>query len=120
VYWLLISSGYKTYRFLPVFFREFYPTYERPTPPAIKRRLDALAQLKFPSEYDPHRGVVRLTASAPLRAGVADVTEQRLRDPHVAFFVQANPGHVYGHELACLTELTQANLTAAGRRMIGL
>ncbi|MFN8457670.1 MAG: hypothetical protein U0401_23935, partial [Anaerolineae bacterium] len=33
VFWFLISSGYKTYRFLPVFFREFYPTYRQPTPP---------------------------------------------------------------------------------------
>lgn len=120
VYWFLISSGYKTYRFLPVFFREFYPTCERPTPPAIQRRLDALAQLKFPGEYDPGRGVVRLAAATPLRSGVAEITEQRLKDPHVAFFMVANPGYVRGDELACLTELTPANLTAAGRRMIGI
>src|SRR5215471_5105212 len=30
VYWFLISSGYRTYRFLPVFFRHFYPTYASP------------------------------------------------------------------------------------------
>ena len=26
VYWFLISKGYRTYRFLPVFFNRFYPT----------------------------------------------------------------------------------------------
>jgi len=31
-YWLLTSKGYKTYRFLPVFFREFYPRYDAQTP----------------------------------------------------------------------------------------
>jgi hypothetical protein len=119
VYWFLISSGYKTYRFLPVFFREFYPTYQRPTPPAIKRILDALAQLKFPLEYDAERGLIRPANAAPLRPGVAEVTQRRLKDPHVAFFVAANPGHAHGDQLPCLVELTRANLTAAGQRMLG-
>lgn len=119
VYWFLISSGYKTYRFLPVFFREFYPTYQRPTPLAIKRMLDALTQLKFPSEYDAERGLIRLAKAAPLRPGVAEVTERRLKDPHVAFFVAANPGHAHGDQLPCLVELTRTNITAAGRRILG-
>lgn len=118
VYWFLISSGYKTYRFLPVFFREFYPSYQRPTPPAIKRRLDALARLKFPSEYDPERGIIRLAEAAPLRSGVAEITPRRLKDPHVAFFIEANPGHTCGEQLACLAALRHDNLTAAGRRML--
>jgi hypothetical protein len=119
VFWFLISSGYKTYRFLPVFFREFYPTYQRPTPPAIKRILDALARSKFPSEYDAERGVIRFVKSAPLRPGVAEVTGRRLKDPHVAFFVAANPGHARGDQLPCLVELTRANITPAGHRMLG-
>jgi hypothetical protein len=119
VYWFLISSGYKTYRFLPVFFREFYPTYQRPTPPASKWLLDALAQLKFPAEYNPETGIIRPAEASPLRSGVAEVTPRRLKDPHVAFFVSANPGYARGEQLACLVELTRANLTAAGRRMLG-
>lgn len=119
VYWFLISSGYKTYRFLPVFFREFYPTYLRPTPPAVKRIIDALARTKFPSEYNPERGVIRFAEAVPLRSGVAEVTPRRLKDPHVAFFVAANPGHAHGDQLPCLVELTRTNLTAAGRRMLG-
>jgi protein-tyrosine phosphatase len=120
VFWFLISSGYKTYRFLPVFFREFYPTCRQPTPPSLKRILDALAQLKFPGEYDPASGIIRFAQAVPLRRGVAEVTERRLKDPHVAFFVAANPGHAQGDQLACLVELTQANLTPAGWRMLGL
>jgi hypothetical protein len=119
VYWFLISSGYKTYRFLPVFFREFYPTYASPTPPEVKRLLDALGRSKFGPGYDPEPGVVRLPEPAPLRSGVAELTPQRLRDPHVRFFVAANPGHARGDELACLAELSVANLTRAARRALG-
>ena len=36
LYWLLISSGYKTYRFLTVFYKEFYPCFDKPPPPPNK------------------------------------------------------------------------------------
>ena len=119
VYWLLLSSGYKTYRFLTTFFEEFYPTHHRKTPREAKRIMEALASARFPAQFDPEAGVVRPENAAPLRPGVADVTERRLADPHVAFFVSANPGHARGDELVCLTELAIENLTPAGRRMLG-
>jgi hypothetical protein len=118
VYWFLICSGYRTYRFLPTFFREFYPSCHRPTPPGAKRLMDALAASKFPQEYDPVRGVVRPAHATPLRPGVGEITQERLRDPHVAFFAAANPGHVAGEELVCLTQIARDNLTRAGHRML--
>ncbi len=118
VYWFLICSGYKTYRYLPLLFRAFYPSCEQPTPPHIQRTLDTLARLKFPAEYDPASGIVRLAGATPLRPGVADLTSHRLNDPHVAFFAAANAGHSRGDELVCLAELTPANLTRAGRRAL--
>jgi hypothetical protein len=118
-YWFLISSGYKTYRFLSVFFREFYPTYRTPTPPAVKRVLDVVALAKFPNEYDASSGTIRFHHASPLREGVAEVSPQRLKDPDIAFFVQANPGYAQGEQLACLVELRRDNLTPAGRRMLG-
>jgi hypothetical protein len=119
VYWFLLSSGYKTYRFLTTFFKEFYPTYERQTPPEAKRVMEVLSHARFPGRFDPEAGVVHPENAAPLRFGVADVTDRRLADPHVAFFVTANPGHARGDELVCLTELATENLTPAGRRMLG-
>jgi hypothetical protein len=50
-------------------------------------------------------------------AGLRGIPERRLRDEHVAFFAQRNPGHENGDELVCLTELEYENLTAAGKRM---
>jgi hypothetical protein len=118
LYWFLISSGYKTWRYLPIFFINYSP---HPTATAsafdgaVLRRL---ASQKFGSEYDVEHGVVRFRQASPLRVGVADVTEQRLRDPLVEFFVRANPGHVHGDELACLARLSRANLTRAGHRLL--
>ncbi len=119
VYWYLICSGYRTWRFLPVFFREYWPSLSAPTPAHARNILDTLGQKKFGRQYVRGAGVVRFHAASPLRSGVSDVTEQRLADPQIAFFARMNPGHAAGDELACLTEINPDNLTRAGRRMVG-
>jgi hypothetical protein len=49
---------------------------------------------------------------------LGDVPTGRELNAHIAFFLTRNPGHAAGDELACLTEITEDNLTAAGRRML--
>jgi hypothetical protein len=121
LYWFLISQGYRTYRFLPVFFREFYPRHDSPTPDHVREVVDVLARERYPHEYDARAGVVRATAQQyRLRAGLADLTPARLRDPHVRFFHSTNPGHARGDELCCLAPLARANFTPAAYRVIGL
>lgn len=118
VYWLLISSGYKSYRFLPVFYREFYPRYSCPTPPDLQEIIDLLATERFGEQYNRATSVVRFASGAtPLRPGVADVNEERQRNAHVRFFLERNPGHAQGDELVCLTQISWENLTPAGQRM---
>jgi hypothetical protein len=118
IYWYLICSGYKTWRFLPVFFREYYPNPSSATPSRVQRILDALGSAKFGDQYLPGSGIVRFRDATPLRGGIASLTDERLRDPYVAFFARMNPGHATGDELACLAELSRANLTRAAQRMI--
>ncbi len=118
LFWLLISSGYKTYRFLTVFYKEFYPRHDKPTPPEMQAIMEHLALHRFGSDYRCEEGVVRFKDGAtPLRDGIAEVTEERLQDPHVAFYIAKNPGHVSGDELVCITQIHPDNFTPAGRRM---
>jgi len=118
LYWLLISSGYKTYRFLTVFYKEFYPRYDVPTPPDIQYLMEHLASQRFGLDYHCEEGVVRFRDGAtPLREGLAEVTDQRLHDPHVAFYLERNPGYINGDELVCITRVHPDNFTPAGRRM---
>jgi hypothetical protein len=120
LYWFLISKGYKTYRFLPVFFHEFYPRHNVPTRTWEQCVIDALARSRYPDEYDARTGVIQATPSQyRLREGIADITAERLTDPHVRFFQTRNPGHVRGDELCCLAPLTRANFTRAAFRAIG-
>jgi hypothetical protein len=118
VFWFLICSGYKTWRFLPVFFRDYYPSLAGQPSVFHQRLRDRLGCEKFGDEYVPGAGIVRFRCATPLRRGVADITPERLRDPHTAFFARVNPGHAEGDELACLAEITRSNLTRAGRRIV--
>ena len=115
--WLLLTSGFRTYRFLPVFWREFWPRWDAPTPPGQQRLLAQLAGERFGAEFDGATGIVRFARPQRLRAGLQEVPDGRREDPHVAFFLARNAGHARGDELVCVTEIAAGNLTAAGRRM---
>ena len=117
VYWLLITSGFRTYRFLPVFFREFQPRPAGPAAPGDTALLTALARERFGAHFDAAAGVVRFPRPQRLAADLLDVPSGRAVDPHVGFFLARNPGHAAGDELVCLTRIHDDNLTAAGRRI---
>ena len=117
LYWLLISSGYRTYRFLPVFWQEFYPRYERPTPAKIQGLIEFLAQEQFGKYYDRKTGIVRFPHPHYLSERLKGIPPERFKNPHIRFFATQNPGYLQGDELVCLTEICQENLTKAGKRM---
>lgn len=117
LWWLLLTSGFRTYRFLPVFWRDFWPRHDAPMPPEVRARLDWLAREKLGPLYQETEGVVRFAEPQRLAGDLAEVPVGRLADPHVAFFLEKNPGWEGGDELVCLTEIAEENLTAAGRRM---
>lgn len=116
--WLLITSGFRTYRFLPIFCRRFYPRHDRPTPRAIDRLIAELARERFGRRYDRATGIVRFAEPQVLVEELRGIPPGRLANPDVAFFARANPGHEAGDELVCLAALDDDNLTRAGRRML--
>jgi len=117
-YWLLLTSGFRTYRFLPLFWRRFYPRFDAPMPPEQERLLHFLARERFGAQYDPQKGIVHFARPQKLRDALNQIPPGKAADPHVAFFLQRNPGHALGDEFVCLTELADENLTPAGRRMV--
>ncbi len=111
IYWLLTSKGYKTYRFLPVFFNAFFPCHNIDTPAFERALLESVATRRFGNRYDKSLGILRAEPGAQrLRQGVAEIDDARLRDPHIAFFQKMNPDHACGDELVCLARFCADNL----------
>lgn len=119
LHWFLISKGFRTYRFLPVFFVDFYPVCNKPTPMSVAHIMATVAREKFGEKYDESRGVVQMGGKGDwLNERCKAIPEYRLKDPHVAFFLERNPGYVLGDQLVCLADITHANLNRFARRVI--
>ena len=117
LYWFLISKGYRTYRYLSLFAKDYYPHHAQPTPRAVQERLEHLARLKFGDAFDSATGLIRFpTSMGHLRAPLTCVRSHLLEHPAVAFFLERNPRYHAGEELACLTELSAANLRSFAKR----
>ncbi len=117
LYWLLICSGFRTYRFLPTFWKEFYPRYDVTTPHDHADLITRLAREYYGDCYQEATGIVRFKHPQVLRHGLIEIPTGRQTNPHVQFFEAKNPGYRQGDEFVCLTEIGSHNLTRAGQRM---
>lgn len=104
-YWYLISKGFKTYLLLTRNWIHAWPTVTHPTGAFEARVLHDISVRLFGDSYKPDRGVIVFdTPMGRVRDGLAP-PEPALEDPDVRFFVEHNPGHARGEELACLGRL---------------
>lgn len=116
LYWFLISKGHRTYMYLPLFFHDFYPRHDRPTPPFEQRLLDTLAAGRYPEDYEPETGVIHHAGRFDRLRPELDAAPARLENPHVAFFLRCNPRYLEGDELACLARIEAENMRSVARR----
>jgi hypothetical protein len=119
LFWFLISKGYRTYLYLPLFFHAFYPRVDTVTPPFERELITRLGRLKYPHDFNAETGIVEFTEShGHLATDVADTPPHRREHAHVRFFLDRNPGWARGHELVCVAELSPANMRGLARRML--
>ncbi|HEX8362634.1 MAG TPA: hypothetical protein VF613_21110 [Longimicrobium sp.] len=111
LYWFLISKGYRTYLLLANAFPRAVPRHDRADLPRLREALDRVAAERFGDEYDPATSrIVYRTPHERVRDGVAPIDDALLRNRHVSYFVERNPGHARGEELACLAEVRLGDL----------
>ena len=120
VYWLLLTKGYKTYRFLPLYFKTFYPKYNSSIPEFEKSIIDHYGEENYPGTYDSQQGIIynHDNSNYYLKDEEAEIPEKRKSDPHIRFFAQQNPGYTRGDELVCITELSRDNLRPGLLRLL--
>lgn len=117
LYWLLISKGHRTYRYLPLFVREYWPRHDRPTPTSMEDLLNAIALRRFGRHYDASIGLLRFPSSrGHLKEQWAEVHDAALDKPAVRFFLERNPRYAQGEELVCLAEFNADNLRGVVQR----
>lgn len=108
--WLLLVKGHRTYRYLHLFARRFFP-HEQREEPELAALASALASELFPLDYRPERGIVAFEPSrGHLRPELAEARSDELGRTGVAYFLQHNPDYRRGHELVCLCDIHETNL----------
>lgn len=110
LYWMLISKGVRTYKFLPVFFKDFYPRFDKETPPELDQFLKSLGRKKFPETFDSKSGIVRARRNGQYLKKQYHPTPDINKKAHVNFFYNKNPGYLKGDELLCIAELKVDNM----------
>jgi hypothetical protein len=116
LFWFLLVKGHRTFKYLSVFGKSFFPHWAS-SREDLKQLADQLAGAKFGNDYDPEKGVVKFPASrGHLKAGIADASPEEMSKAATQFFFLKNPGYRIGHELVCICELELFNMKPlAGR-----
>ncbi|MBL1353232.1 MAG: hypothetical protein COA61_007885 [Zetaproteobacteria bacterium] len=118
LYWLLISKGHRTYRYLSIFTKKYFPNFRKDASVWQQDLTHHLAKQQFGDSYNASTGVLSFN---PPRERLKDVwtniPNQHSHLPDVRFFLQKNPGFIHGDELVCLAELSPDNLKARAKRI---
>ena len=110
LYWLLITKGHRTYRYLPIFFSEYYPNRNLEIPEEMQKLIHYLSEKKFDRAYRTESCTLHhSTPQGHLKAEWADA-ERFPKNKEIQFFLSKNPDYAKGAELVCLAELSEKNL----------
>jgi len=116
-YWLLMSKGYRTYLYLPFFFKEFYPRADVEWSALEKGIIDDFGMFKYPDHYDPSCGLIVFDKSpGKLKSDIANTPVAKQKNPHVSFFLKSNPRFAEGDELVCLARIQPGNMMSLAKR----
>lgn len=112
-YWYLISKGHRTYMYLPLFLKEYYPSATGTPPARLKNILDDCSRRMFGNCWYPEEGLIRFPEPrGALKPELAQATFAKKHKPDVRFFLEKNPEFYKGNELACLASLAPDNINA--------
>jgi len=117
LYWMLISKGLRTYKYLPTFFINYYPCYDKEIPDEILKLMHYLGELKYPGMYNSEKGIIEAKSDGQFLKQEYE-PQVNSKKPHEVFYYKANPGHYKGDELLCLAQLSMDNINPFIKRIL--
>jgi hypothetical protein len=110
LYWFLLVKGHRTYKYLSVFGKSFFPHWSHDRSD-LRPLADQLAAEKFGEAYNPATGIVEFSSSrGHLKPGIANASPEEMTKDATRFFLARNPSYRQGHELVCICELELHNM----------
>lgn len=119
IYYVLISKGWRTYKVLPFFFKNFAPKHDVPTSINDKAVMDAFGSVKYPKDYDPDQGLIMFSKETQrLIPGSIDAVPPQDPNVHTRFYLQKNPTYLSGTELVCVGHVEVVNFAPPFIRLL--
>jgi hypothetical protein len=111
-YWFLLSKGHRTYLYLPLFFKKYYPAVNKSEQADLFPIINKCANAMYGSNWKPKKKVITFDKShGELKKIHAETTLKKVKsNVHIDFFLRRNPGFENGDELTCMTELSIDNM----------
>lgn len=110
LYWYLMSKGHRTYMYLPLFFRRFYPSFDPERHVDHFDIVNHCSSVLYPNAWDASRGLVTFKEKhGQLKPELAQGAWEKKSHSYVQFFLEKNPDFEQGDELICITELDPNN-----------
>jgi hypothetical protein len=118
-YWYLMSKGHRTYMYLPLFFRSYYPSLEQvDDQEPLALIADQVSRILFGKDWKKDRGIISFQDHhGAMNADLTDATYKKANNHHVRFFIEKNPGFHKGDELVCIARLSQDNLMRSAKEL---
>ena len=118
LYWFLISKGHRTYLYLPLFFKNYFPSPDY-TDSNLESLVDSCSSRLFSNSWSRANGTIRFSSKkGQLKPQLAEATWTRSKNRHVQYFLDRNPSFYEGTELACMAEIEPENLLSRGRKFV--
>jgi hypothetical protein len=119
LFWLLTSKGHRTYMLMAQFCKVFYPSYVEGESEDLRAIARQCGRLLYPNHWSEEKGVLTFSGkNGPLKRGLVQGTYDRVKNPHVQFFLATNPGFGEGDELLCVAELHPENARRSAREFM--
>ena len=119
LYWYLISKGHRTYMYLPLFTREYFPARGLESESPLGEIARHCSEKLYGPFWVPEKGLLIFPESrGELKPELARDTYEKKRNKHVAYFLERNPGFVKGDELVCITDMSPQNLRGGAKRYL--
>ncbi|PJZ43833.1 hypothetical protein [Leptospira brenneri] len=111
LYWLLTSKGFRTYRYLSVFFKDFIPN-PNTNNTELKELREYIAIQTFGSDYHSDKGILRRSRNLQTIRDVASDKNYiaKTKDSYIKFFGEHNPNYHQGDEMVCLAKFDKSNI----------
>lgn len=108
---------YKAYLVFRKTLADCYPSHRKALDKDTQAIRDYIGKTHYPDSYCPHTGTIHKFVNWVADESVT-IDSEKLRDPDIRFFAQANPQHDQGHGLLTLAPISFLNVILMTKRFL--